>query len=87
MAIVKDSKKETKATKSNAKAKKQVEVVEEEVMETIEVEADAVSTNPLDYTYTVRLDSKKYEGRNAEQVDALVFGALGAVKKIQVIRE
>lgn len=86
MAIVKDSKKETKATKSNAKAKKQV-AVEEEVMETIEVEADAVSTNPLDYTYTVRLDSKKYEGRNAEQVDSLVYGALGAVKKIQVIRE
>lgn len=47
---------------------------------------EVVSTVPEDYTYTVALEAKKIPGRNPDQVEALVFGAMGAMKKITVIR-
>jgi len=87
MAIVKGKKKDVEVVEEvkTKKAKKSapVEVVEEEIVEEEVLE----STNPEDFTYTVKLEAKKITGRTSKQVDTLVFGAMGAMKKITIEKE
>lgn len=71
--------------KATAKAAPKKETKKTEVPEKPEISGvENINTNPYDFLFTVKLDSKKYFGRNADQVEALVFGAMGAVKKITI---
>lgn len=51
------------------------------------VDTETVNTNPEDFMYQVKVDSKKYDGRTAEQVESLVFGVLGSAKKITIEKQ
>jgi hypothetical protein len=43
-----------------------------------------VETTPVNPTFTVKLDTKKLDNRDYQQVVSLVQGALGGVKKIVI---
>lgn len=88
-----------KAIKTKAPVKKKAEKVETIEVEAIEPEvggeieetefdsAVKVRAEGEEATYTVKLDSKKLEGRTEDQVTCLVAGAIGSVKKIIVEQE
>ena len=82
----KTTKKDEKVKTKSKAAEKEAEVeIEEEEVAAPEVVVE--NTNPDDFTYLVKLDNRKFSGRSAEQVDALVFGALGSAKKISIEKE
>ena len=71
---------------------KEVEPIEPEVVGDVEVEEDKEEAkvpvkDSREQTYSVKLDSKKIEGRNLDQVIAIVHGALGGVNKITIEQE
>ncbi len=74
------AKQEVSETKKKAKA---VEP-EEEKEEVDQEEEKMIDTDPESFSYRVKVDSKKYEGRAPEQVFNIVAGVLGAVKKIVI---
>ena len=71
---------------------KEVEPIEPEVVGDVEVEEDKEESkvpvkDSREQTYSVKLDSKKIEGRNIDQVISIVYGALGGVNKITIEQE
>lgn len=68
---------------------KEVEPIEPEVVGDVEVEEEVKPPvkDAHEQTYSVKLGSKKIEGRKLDQVLALVQGALGGVDKITIEQE
>lgn len=68
---------------------KEVETIEPEVVGDVEIEEEvkAPVKNVHEQTFSVKLGTKKIEGRKLDQVLALVQGALGGVDKITIEQE
>lgn len=83
----------TPATPAKAPAKapakdKEVKkpIVAEANKDTVE-ETTPADTNPENFTFKVKVDNKRYEGRTAEQAVQITAGTIGCVKKLTIERQ
>lgn len=72
------------ATKPVKAGRKPKDVQEAPEVKTEVVGVEVITTNPEAFMYNVKADSKRYNGRTAEQVRCIVSGLIGCVKKIQI---